>query len=45
MQELLGNKVVEKSLSAYVDYLSEDDFKPLQERLDKDGKKDGAVRR
>jgi hypothetical protein len=35
MQELIGDKEVGKSLSAYVDYLSEDDFKPLRDSIGK----------
>ena len=33
MQELLGNPHVEKSIAAYTDYLSEDDFKPLMNSI------------
>jgi hypothetical protein len=35
MQELLGNPSVDKAIGAYTEYLSEDDFKPLIESIDK----------
>lgn len=35
MQELMGNEKVDKAIGAYTDYLSEDDFKPLVESIDK----------
>lgn len=39
MDELLGTKEVEKGVSAYADYLKEDDFKPLINSLPKDQSK------
>jgi hypothetical protein len=35
MQELLGNPDVDKAIGSYADFLSEDDFKPLTDSLDK----------
>jgi len=35
MQELLGNPVVDKAIGSYAEYLSEEDFKPLTDSLDK----------
>lgn len=35
MQELMGNAETEKSLTAYVEYLSEADFKPLIDSIAK----------
>ena len=35
MQELLGNPDVDKAIGAYADFLSEDEFKPLTDDLDK----------
>ena len=35
MQELLGNPDVDKAIGEYAQYLSEEDFKPLIDSLDK----------
>ena len=35
MQELMGNPDVDKAIGAYADFLSEDEFKPLTDSLDK----------
>lgn len=35
MQELMGNPNVDKAIAAYTDYLSEEDFKPLIDGIDK----------
>ena len=35
MQELLGNADVDKAIGEYAQYLSEEDFKPLIDSLDK----------
>ena len=35
MQELLGNPDVDKAIGSYADFLSEDDFKPITDSLDK----------
>lgn len=35
MQELMGNPAVDKAIGAYTEYLSEDDFKPLMDGIDK----------
>ena len=39
MGELLGAKEVDKGVSAYTDYLSEDDFKPLMDSIPQDRSK------